>query len=1468
MSTKSVEYQQLSASGRNRQRVGMNKFLFQVRLLLWKRYRETTKSKSELLRVIMPPLLFLALLHLIYGVPGIKNLFFPDGAEPFFVPFGFWIFIQRMVVQIMFEKSTRMQESMRMMGLSDAAYWISYFLYDGVLLGFIISLLCAIISTGGLFNRANFGVILGFIYSFCLSATTFSFFLTAFFDTPQTAGQAALAILLGMYVMYIVFFPAAKNTLSVYQSQLACVFFPPFALQIGSGAFLRSYGDSFDVLSISQISGILFADVFIYAVLAWYFSQVWPSKIGVRKPFYFPLTLSYWFPNSYHAYKRLGNNEANVDNNHANDSCNNDCLKNHQRVGVMEIGKDPEIGDNPPQTEASSSNNVNAPFEEPDEDIVGKPAVVVKNLRKTFGGYRAVNNLSLKMFENEIFALLGHNGAGKTTAVSILTGLISPDNGPNGGDAIIYGMSILSDMERIRYTLGVCPQHDVLFESLTVQESILFFSQLKGFTYEEALEESRHLCSLFHLSERMDHLGAELSGGQKRKLSVAIAVCGGSKFIVLDEPTAGMDPLARRELWDLLAALRPGRAMCLISHYLDEADVLGDRIAIMSHGQIQCLGSAAFLKAHYGTGYRLTFDRSSAMTDADIINITSYIQTAVPGSKEINEEGSEHLLMYSLPFTSTDRFAGFFSEIENRIKLNTFFHAGPFTLSIISLEDVFLQVGADSSVKPSLIDASEAIGIGDRTYEPSLLTQTLGIVYRRLRYAMNDFITIPLLGLPLSAIIVAAILYNKQVLSKVALINNFAAAGIYALGYLGVPGLVAEFLVKERGDKLRNVLSVMGCDSRAYWLGSFIADFLLLSIPLVTMWISWGAAGMDGYYKNKGGIAFAVSILFQFQMLGFSYLMSFVFTSAKAAVSFIPSLVILLFISPLILIMIILLIVNAVGTSISTSVTGGVLLWGIMITTPNGNLFCAFLDASGDVSSFISNFPSVGACLAFMTWQVVVFLAAVFYMDVYGMQSKVDEIVPVEDETEILQSLEADVIADRQLVSNTPETNLPVKIRRLRKVFPPKAAGRKGVVAVQDLTLGIEQGEIFGLLGANGAGKTTALSMLTRHLLPTQGNAFIGGHSVLTDFHSAALRLGVVTQNNSLWERLSVEDHLFLFARLRGVPEELVSRVVAGAIDQLELTPHCHKLAMRLSGGMKRKLCVAIALIGDPSVVLLDECSAGLDPVSARNLWTVILRTMKNRSVILTSHSMAEVEALCRRIAIMVQGQVRTIGTKASLKQRWSTGVELVVKLRISRQHQAVAVADQVAALDAFVYSLFPTGCMQLSMNGGLVTYKIEKEVLDMGKIFSAFQPAIKDPKSVGCVIEDFTVSHPSLEQVFLRTVNEFTPVAADDVKARQQLHGQPQPGNGQQQATNNPEDQVQLDLNKCGCTDTFVRVLIFVMVGLFILFAIIGIFGSGGSRAAASVLYLLSIIALIVSIVGCSLLCCACCKTPRGADE
>lgn len=234
-------------------RSAVSRVIFQIRLLIWKRWRESTKSKWDIVKINLPAIMFFSLLLLIYKV--FKGLFFPDGAEAFIVPLAFWIFMQRLVVQIMHEKATRLQESMRMMGLSDIAYWASYFLFDGVFIGFILSFLCCLFSTGGLFNDANFGTLLGFFYIFCLSAVPFCFALTAFFDTPQTAGQVLLALLLGsqisyrknfmsflygsvihilvgFYVIYVVVFIAGTLTIGYRAAEIACCLFPPLALQV------------------------------------------------------------------------------------------------------------------------------------------------------------------------------------------------------------------------------------------------------------------------------------------------------------------------------------------------------------------------------------------------------------------------------------------------------------------------------------------------------------------------------------------------------------------------------------------------------------------------------------------------------------------------------------------------------------------------------------------------------------------------------------------------------------------------------------------------------------------------------------------------------------------------------------------------------------------------------------------------------------------------------------------------------------------------------------------------------------------------------------------------------------------------------------------------------------------------------------------------------------------------------------
>jgi hypothetical protein len=253
---------------------GMGKIMFQIRLLLWKRYRELAKQPSEFAKYFAPPILFFAFICLLYGA-FTPPVFTDGGIDYFLVPFAFWVFVQKTVVIIMYEKQQKLQESMRMMGLSDTAYWVSYFISEGVVIGFVQSLICALMSLyPPINNGASFGTSFALYFTFSLSATTFSFFLCSFFDTPQTAGQATLGIMLGFYVIFMAFTINLKHK----SVQVACCLAPPLALQLGAASFLRSY--RYDGgLTTGNISLMMFADIFIYSILAWYFSQVWPSKV-------------------------------------------------------------------------------------------------------------------------------------------------------------------------------------------------------------------------------------------------------------------------------------------------------------------------------------------------------------------------------------------------------------------------------------------------------------------------------------------------------------------------------------------------------------------------------------------------------------------------------------------------------------------------------------------------------------------------------------------------------------------------------------------------------------------------------------------------------------------------------------------------------------------------------------------------------------------------------------------------------------------------------------------------------------------------------------------------------------------------------------------------------------------------------------------------------------------------------------
>ena len=225
-----------------------------------------------------------------------------------------------------------------------------------------------------------------------------------------------------------------------------------------------------------------------------------------------------------------------------------------------------------------------------------KTIIKTTELTKRFGTKTAVDHLNLDIYEGEIYGLLGVNGAGKTTTIRMLTGLSAVTE----GEAVVMGHSVKTDLQEVKKITNISPQETAVAGHLTVKENLAFIGKIYGLTQEQTQKYIESVFQTLHLDEVQNQKAKTLSGGWQRRLSIAMALITDPKIIFLDEPTLGLDVLSRRELWKIISALKGKVTIILTTHYLDEAEALCDRIAIMAKGKLMALGTAAELKQKTG----------------------------------------------------------------------------------------------------------------------------------------------------------------------------------------------------------------------------------------------------------------------------------------------------------------------------------------------------------------------------------------------------------------------------------------------------------------------------------------------------------------------------------------------------------------------------------------------------------------------------------------------------------------------------------------------------------------------------------------------------------------------------------------------------------------------------------------------------------------------------------------------------
>lgn len=518
----------------------------------------------------------------------------------------------------------------------------------------------------------------------------------------------------------------------------------------------------------------------------------------------------------------------------------------------------------------------------------------------------------------------------------------------------------------------------------------------------------------------------------------------------------------------------------------------------------------------------------------------------------------------------------------------------------------------------------------------------------------------------------------------------FTACIFIVIAFAFFPASIVGFLVKEKQAEhnSKHQQLVSGVSLPAFWLANYLWDLLTYVIPFIAAIVLIQIFDIAAFTGNDCVSCTSQTfpaivllfILFGLAICPFTYCLSYFFKEHASAQTYTIMANFLLGV----VLMVVSFILDVVSTSSADANKVLKFFWRL---SPLFNLGSALLNqclseitaAFGRTSGTVSPFDMdvMGWELLYLALDAIIFFTVAVGIDFLLSFPKIKAAIFKDPHLEDAPYEEdEDVAREAERVRSGGADGDAVKLLGIRKVYN----GNK--VAVRNLSFGLPKGECFGYLGINGAGKTTTMKMMTGDILPTTGSGTLGGFDILGEQLEVRRLIGYCPQFDALFELMSVREHLELFARIKGVSSANLNDVVKILMHQMNLDDFENKLAGTLSGGNKRKLSVAIALIGSPPIVFLDEPSTGMDPVSRRFMWNVIaaISTQRKEStIILTTHSMEECEALCTRVGIMVGGRLRCLGSVQHLKHRFGDGLMLELKLMGTPTHD----------IDARVASVF-----------------------------------------------------------------------------------------------------------------------------------------------------------------------------------
>ncbi len=1355
------------------------------------------------------------------------------------------------------EKETKIKEGMKIMGLGETEYLLSYFIQYAIISLFVSAVNAILFKL--VLTKIQYYFLFVLIFLFSLDIFALIYFFQSFIDKTRISIVLSLIIYFIMYCLSL----ACMFENSSFWLKLVLAIFPAVNLNLGVALlnkfefhFRNFYNKDFtkDHFNYSLIiCYIMFVvDFFAFFFVGYYLNNVLPHDFGIRRPWYFLCSLDFWNPSRKKKYLSVEDKLEFEEYNTRASKLLEEEKAEHHRISILNKRK--------------NIYGRSSKFESEDiyDDKTEEEVFEIRNIVKIFGdGKRAVDGVNLNFYKDEIFALLGHNGAGKTTLISMLTGMYEATK----GTAIYEGNNILdsNSIGIFRQKLGICPQHDTLFEDLTIREHLEMFSIFKGVASENVNEEVKKTLKDFQIADIQGMLAKNLSAGQRRKLSIAISIIGGSEVIFLDEPSSGMDITSRRNLWEILKRQSDGKIIILTTHYMEEASVLGKRIGIINAGKMKCVGSPLFLIEKYGKFMSLNITKDIGADNDEIVDfmktlsnnleyeiLSEEIMFRIPVKDENNEE---HKLRKCLDIQNF--FTNFDANI-NELKIKSY------SVSMPTLEDVFLNVAAEDSKKSNKEKENEILvqkETDDKVlYSLDLIEKTGGYekfkkdfkicMKRRGLITIRDIkgIIMEIIGpiiLVLFGLLIAKLqmtfkskpwplkyleetgdqfilfssmtknvasdyldtskfypnvkfqeinitnsenilenfldkcfensrdsedredkpvdmsksgyygyygallmisdnylhhnyefviavnprvkhglpIYSNYFLKSIIekeciknyndsvnitythypfplteklkeqndIINNVAIIFFISIAFGIMPANFISMLVNERINNSKHLMRISGINILSYWCVNYIFEYVKYYVTggICIIWLA-----LFNYCKKY---FFILYLIYGPAMISFTYFLSFFFKDESNGQN---AIILLNFVFGGLGSITVLLFRLMNGTRTLGKIVGGILSlipsfcidFAFNLLVNKEKIYSYEFDTEEyytlPSNSILVRYEYLLSLIIFCSSEVVIYtiLFIIAEKSTYLFKMPTNNILysRVAD-AEVKKEIENANSNDEYLLSgyseenddliNQPGTNkkLAVKVKNLRKVYGNGCCSNEKNIAIDNLNFCIESGECFGLLGLNGAGKTTTFKCITQEISQDNGEIRVFGQDIRGNFDKLNEIFGYCPQFDAIFVHLTVYENLEFYATIKGIKPELIHNLVTNMILEMSLTEFTNKIAGRLSGGNKRKLSVAISMLGNPPIILLDEPSTGMDPEARRFMWSVIHKmSTKGRksSVIMTTHSMDEAETLCKRMGIMVNGEFVCLGTANQIKEKYGYGYEADVRIKPMTQDQ------------------------------------------------------------------------------------------------------------------------------------------------------------------------------------------------------